>query len=115
MVYITFEEFHIFTTITGLFLEIKNSSQTVYVATPSFFRLFFLTIFFQSDVRLPKPSRPPERPPQPSRSNTPVITSIPPSAVDWTVKPVEKEKYEKLFESLQPTNGLIPGNKVKFL
>lgn len=69
--------------------------------------------YFQSDVRLPKPSRPPERPPQPSRSHTPVITSIPPSAVDWSVKPIEKEKYEKLFDSLQPTNGLIPGNKVK--
>lgn len=66
----------------------------------------------QSDVRLPKPTRPPDRPPQPSRSNTPVITSLPPSAVDWSVKPSEKEKYEKLFESLQPANGLIPGNKV---
>jgi hypothetical protein len=41
-----------------------------------------------------------------------LITSLPPTAVDWTVKPSEREKYDKLFDSLQPTNGLIPGNKV---
>ncbi|CAH0550922.1 unnamed protein product [Brassicogethes aeneus] len=59
------------------------------------------------DVPLPKPVKPP--PP----SNSPLITSLPPSAVDWTVKPSERENYNKLFESLQPLNGLIPGNKVK--
>ncbi|XP_063921366.1 epidermal growth factor receptor substrate 15-like 1 isoform X2 [Zophobas morio] len=59
------------------------------------------------DIPLPKPVKPP--PP----SNTPLITSLPPTAVDWTVKPSEREKYDKLFESLQPMNGLIPGNKVK--
>ncbi|XP_044263752.1 epidermal growth factor receptor substrate 15-like 1 isoform X4 [Tribolium madens] len=59
------------------------------------------------DIPLPKPVKPP--PP----SNSPLITSLPPSAVDWTVKPSEREKYDKLFDSLQPTNGLIPGNKVK--
>lgn len=32
--------------------------------------------------------------------------------MDWTIKPAEREKYEKLFDSLQPLNGLIPGNKV---
>lgn len=26
---------------------------------------------------------------------------------------MEREKYDKLFDSLQPANGLIPGNKVK--
>lgn len=29
------------------------------------------------------------------------------------MKPKDRERYEKLFESLQPINGLIPGNKVK--
>lgn len=57
---------------------------------------------------MPKPQKPP-----PPASTTPLITSLPPSAVDWTVKPAEREKYDKLFDSLQPTNGLIPGNKVK--
>lgn len=51
------------------------------------------------------------KPPVPS--TTPLITSLPPSAVDWTIKPTEREKYDKLFDSLQPLNGLIPGNKVK--
>ncbi|KRT82780.1 HLH domain-containing protein, partial [Oryctes borbonicus] len=59
------------------------------------------------DVPLPKPIKPP--PP----SNTPLITSLPPTAVDWTIKSSEREKYEHLFESLQPLNGYIPGNKVK--
>ncbi|XP_060531051.1 epidermal growth factor receptor substrate 15-like 1 isoform X2 [Cylas formicarius] len=42
-----------------------------------------------------------------------LITSLPPSAVDWTIKPSERENYDKLFDSLQPLDGLIPGNKVK--
>ncbi|KAL3286824.1 hypothetical protein HHI36_001314 [Cryptolaemus montrouzieri] len=59
------------------------------------------------DIPLPKPQKPP--PP----STTPLITSLPPTAVDWSIKLTEREKYEKLFESLQPVNGLIAGNKVK--
>ncbi|XP_045468404.1 epidermal growth factor receptor substrate 15-like 1 isoform X3 [Harmonia axyridis] len=59
------------------------------------------------DIPLPKPQKPP--PP----SATPLITSLPPTAVDWSVKATEKEKYEKLFDSLQPINGLLAGNKVK--
>ena len=38
-----------------------------------------------------------------------------PASSDWTVKPEEKLKYEQLFESLQPVEGIIPGNKVKGL
>lgn len=34
---------------------------------------------------------------------------------DWSVKPDEKLKYEQLFESLQPVEGILPGNKVKGL
>ncbi|KAJ8978712.1 hypothetical protein NQ317_015960, partial [Molorchus minor] len=59
------------------------------------------------DVPLPKPTKPAPL------KNSPLITSLPPTAVDWTIKPTEREKYDKLFESLQPLNGLIPGNKVK--
>lgn len=65
--------------------------------------------FFKGDIQLPKLVKPP------LPTNTPLITSLPPSAVDWTVKPSEREKYNKLFDSLQPLNGLIPGNKVCFL
>ncbi|KAJ0174366.1 hypothetical protein K1T71_010512 [Dendrolimus kikuchii] len=32
---------------------------------------------------------------------------------DWTMKPHERDKYSQLFDSLQPSNGLIAGNKVK--
>lgn len=38
--------------------------------------------------------------------NTTLISS------DWAVKPAEKAKYDQLFDSLQPHNGMIPGNKV---
>ena len=32
---------------------------------------------------------------------------------DWSIKPTERIKYDQLFDSLQPANGYIPGNKVK--
>ncbi|XP_056646712.1 epidermal growth factor receptor substrate 15-like 1 isoform X3 [Diorhabda sublineata] len=60
------------------------------------------------DIPLPKPSKPP-----PPRSS--LITSNIQTSVDWTIKPSERDKYDKLFDSLQPANGLIPGNKVKNL
>ncbi|XP_065168555.1 epidermal growth factor receptor substrate 15-like 1 isoform X8 [Atheta coriaria] len=59
------------------------------------------------DIPMPKPKKPP------LPSHAPLITSLPTSAVDWTVKPAEREKYEKLFHSLHPVEGMIPGNKVK--
>lgn len=43
----------------------------------------------------------------------------PPSVVpamgdgDWSIKPTERIKYDQLFDSLNPANGYIPGNKVK--
>lgn len=41
----------------------------------------------------------------------PVITSV--NNGDWSIKPSERAKYDQLFDSLQPSNGYIPGNKVK--
>ncbi|XP_043523285.1 epidermal growth factor receptor substrate 15-like 1 [Frieseomelitta varia] len=50
--------------------------------------------------------------PQKTIVNTvPVITSV--SNGDWSIKPSERAKYDQLFDSLQPSNGYIPGNKVK--
>jgi epidermal growth factor receptor substrate 15 len=47
----------------------------------------------------------------------PKMTHVPPQAIasntDWTVKPDERLKYQQLFTSLQPENGILPGNKVK--
>ncbi|BES90284.1 eclosion hormone [Nesidiocoris tenuis] len=51
----------------------------------------------------------------PSRGPTPTINSVPATLSDWGMKPLERAKYEQLFESLQPLNGVIPGNKVKGL
>lgn len=57
-------------------------------------------------------SRPP--PPRPGAiTPTPVISQLPAVTGDWAVKPAERDKYDRLYESLQPVNGLIPGNKVK--
>lgn len=44
---------------------------------------------------------------------TPKIQSVPPTTGNWTIKSVDKLKYEELFESLKPIDGLIPGNKVR--
>lgn len=43
----------------------------------------------------------------------PSIQTVSPAATDWSIKPADRLKYEKLFDSLQPVEGLIPGNKVK--
>ncbi|XP_076243714.1 epidermal growth factor receptor pathway substrate 15 isoform X2 [Calliopsis andreniformis] len=50
--------------------------------------------------------------PQKNVVNTmPVITSV--NNGDWSIKPTERAKYDQLFDNLQPSNGYIPGNKVK--
>lgn len=38
---------------------------------------------------------------------------MPPTNDDWSMKPIDKLKYEELFESLHPNDGLLPGNKVR--
>lgn len=43
----------------------------------------------------------------------PKIQSVPPTTDDWSIKTVDRLKYEELFESLHPVDGLLPGNKVR--
>lgn len=44
----------------------------------------------------------------------PKFVALPPtSGEDWTIKTVDRLKYEELFESLHPVDGLLPGNKVR--
>lgn len=43
----------------------------------------------------------------------PVVNSVMTTS-DWAMKPAERAKYDQLFDSLQPSNGLIPGNKVSY-
>ncbi|XP_051163488.1 epidermal growth factor receptor substrate 15-like 1 isoform X2 [Leptopilina boulardi] len=50
-------------------------------------------------------------PQKPVVTTQPLITAV--SSGDWTIKSTERVKYDQLFDSLQPTNGYIPGNKVK--
>ncbi|KAG5337979.1 EP15R factor, partial [Acromyrmex heyeri] len=50
--------------------------------------------------------------PQKTMTNAlPVITSV--NNGDWSINPTERAKYDQLFDSLQPSNGYISGNKVK--
>ncbi|XP_043472838.1 epidermal growth factor receptor substrate 15-like 1 isoform X2 [Leptopilina heterotoma] len=50
-------------------------------------------------------------PQKPVVTTQPLIAAV--SSGDWTIKPTERAKYDQLFDSLQPSNGYIPGNKVK--
>lgn len=52
----------------------------------------------------------------PSRIQTvPVASGGAASAIsgDWSISVIDRLKYEQLFESLNPQNGMLPGNKVK--
>lgn len=52
----------------------------------------------------------------PKMKPPPVPKMVPISSnTDWSIKPEEKTKYQHLFNSLQPDNGILPGNKVKGL
>ncbi|XP_028284224.1 epidermal growth factor receptor substrate 15-like 1 isoform X2 [Parambassis ranga] len=47
-------------------------------------------------------------------TNSPLLTASA-AAPDsqWAIRPDEKGKFEGIFESLSPTNGLLPGDKVR--
>ncbi|XP_076760740.1 epidermal growth factor receptor pathway substrate 15 isoform X1 [Xylocopa sonorina] len=59
----------------------------------------------------PKMGDIPVIPPKNVVNTLPVITSV--NNGDWSIKPSERAKYDQLFDSLQPSNGYINGNKVK--
>lgn len=41
------------------------------------------------------------------------VRCIPIGTVDWSIATADRIKYEQMFESMGPENGLIPGNKVR--
>uniref|UniRef100_A0A336MC39 CSON014849 protein n=1 Tax=Culicoides sonorensis TaxID=179676 RepID=A0A336MC39_CULSO len=41
------------------------------------------------------------------------VQCIPVGTIDWSIQPQDRVKYEGIFESLNPENGIIPGNKVR--
>ena len=48
----------------------------------------------------------------PKMKPPPVPKMVPVNSTDWSIKPDERQKYQGLFNSLQPDNGILPGNKV---
>ncbi|KAH8283489.1 hypothetical protein KR018_004142 [Drosophila ironensis] len=49
----------------------------------------------------------------PSRIQTVPVASGGVANGDWSIGVIDRLKYEQLFESLGPQNGMLPGNKVK--
>ncbi|XP_030379532.1 epidermal growth factor receptor substrate 15-like 1 isoform X2 [Scaptodrosophila lebanonensis] len=49
----------------------------------------------------------------PSRIQTVPVSSGGLVNADWSISVIDRLKYEQLFESLGPQNGMLPGNKVK--
>jgi len=49
----------------------------------------------------------------PSRIQTVPVSSGGVTNGDWSIGVIDRLKYEQLFESLNPHNGMLPGNKVK--
>ncbi|KMY96426.1 epidermal growth factor receptor substrate 15-like 1 isoform X4 [Drosophila simulans] len=49
----------------------------------------------------------------PSRIQTVPVASGGVANGDWSIGVIDRLKYEQLFESLHPSNGMLPGNKVK--
>lgn len=68
------------------------------------------------DLKAPRCGDVPKmRPPPVPKMTQPIAGKAPATAptTDWSMKPDEKAKYQTLFTSLQPENGVLPGNKVK--
>jgi len=60
----------------------------------------------QPQYQQPYPAAPP--PPGPSPFDAP-----PPQSAPWAVSPTDKERYDQVFASLNPTNGLASGMAVR--
>ncbi|XP_058981631.1 epidermal growth factor receptor substrate 15-like 1 isoform X2 [Musca domestica] len=54
---------------------------------------------------------PPRVPPSPVVTAGAVPAAAPTG--DWSIRVIDRLKYEQLFESLKPVGGMLPGNKVK--
>ncbi|KAM6219582.1 epidermal growth factor receptor substrate 15-like 1 [Rhynchocyon petersi] len=52
-------------------------------------------------------------PPKFHDTSSPLTTAAPPTEAHWAVRVEEKAKFDGIFESLLPINGLLSGDKVK--
>ncbi|XP_060132893.1 epidermal growth factor receptor substrate 15 [Zootoca vivipara] len=60
-----------------------------------------------SSLNLPVP------PPRFNDSSSPLLSGGAPPDIPWAVKVEDKAKYDAIFDSLNPVNGLLSGDKVK--
>uniref|UniRef100_A0A670I9X6 Epidermal growth factor receptor pathway substrate 15 n=1 Tax=Podarcis muralis TaxID=64176 RepID=A0A670I9X6_PODMU len=60
-----------------------------------------------SSLNLPVP------PPRFNDSSSPLLSGGAPADIPWAVKVEDKAKYDAIFDSLNPVNGLLSGDKVK--
>ncbi|XP_061488945.1 epidermal growth factor receptor substrate 15 isoform X2 [Rhineura floridana] len=60
-----------------------------------------------SSLNLPVP------PPRFNDSTSPLLSGGAPADIPWAVKVEDKAKYDAIFDSLNPVNGLLSGDKVK--
>ncbi|XP_044285914.1 epidermal growth factor receptor substrate 15 isoform X2 [Varanus komodoensis] len=60
-----------------------------------------------SSLNLPVP------PPRFNDSTSPLLSGGTPTDIPWAVKLEDKAKYDAIFDSLNPMNGLLSGDKVK--
>ncbi|KAM9241501.1 epidermal growth factor receptor substrate 15-like 1 isoform 3-T3 [Dugong dugon] len=52
-------------------------------------------------------------PPKFHDTSSPLMAAVPPAEAHWAVRVEEKAKFDGIFESLLPINGLLSGDKVK--
>ncbi|XP_036369569.1 epidermal growth factor receptor substrate 15-like 1 isoform X3 [Octopus sinensis] len=101
--------------------DLSDPTGKGYLEKPGFFIALKLIALAQigheiSLGRLPSETPPPNLGPvEPVLSPPETIVMSPPHSVgtNWVILPPEKAKYDKLFDSLQPVNGLASGDKVK--
>ncbi|XP_052832888.1 epidermal growth factor receptor substrate 15-like 1, partial [Octopus bimaculoides] len=101
--------------------DLSDPTGKGYLEKPGFFIALKLIALAQigheiSLGRLPSETPPPNLGPvEPVLSPPETVVMSPPHSVgtNWVILPPEKAKYDKLFDSLQPVNGLASGDKVK--
>lgn len=77
-----------------------------YLDRYGFFVALKLIALAQSDVTPSEAALIQAETPAPRLLNTP-------PAIDWSIQPEHRAKYEQMFHTLGPQDGLLPGNKVK--
>ncbi|OQR74870.1 epidermal growth factor receptor substrate 15 1-like, partial [Tropilaelaps mercedesae] len=86
--------------------ELADPDQKGFLDRYGFFVALKLIALAQSNVTPSEAALIQAETPAPRLLNTP-------PAIDWSIQPANRARYEEMFRSLGPQNGLLPGNKVK--